>query len=113
MVADQLRGMARRLEALTGRKLDEAKLRASMACADRTLKLMREYAALRAEVTQDTTMTGELCSLIATHCLLGHADGENYVRELIETGQTRAPAGDDAPPSASSSSTPCPTGRIP
>ena len=61
-----------------------------MACADRTLKLMREYAALRAEVTQDTTMTGELCSLIATHCLLGHADGENYVRELIETAR-RAP----------------------
>ena len=89
-VADQLRGMTRRLEALTGRKLDEAKLRASMACADRTLKLMREYAALRAEVTQDTTMTGELCSLIATHCLLGHADGENYVRELIETAR-RAP----------------------
>ena len=89
-VADQLRGMTRRLEALTGRKLDEAKLRKSMACADRTLKLMREYAALRAEVTQDTTMTGELCSLIATHCLLGHADGENYVRELIETAR-RAP----------------------
>ena len=44
----------------------------------------------RAEVTQDTTMTGELCSLIATHCLLGHADGENYVRELIETAR-RAP----------------------
>lgn len=80
-------GMA---ETLTGRKLDEAKLRESMACADRTLKLMREYAALRAEVTQDTTMTGELCSLIATHCLLGHADGENYVRELIETAR-RAP----------------------
>ena len=89
-VADQLRGMTRRLEALTGQKLDEAKLRKSMACADRTLKLMREYAALRAEVTQDTTMTGELCSLIATHCLLGHADGENYVRELIETAR-RAP----------------------
>lgn len=35
-------------------------------------------------------MTGELCSLIATHCLLGHADGENYVRELIETAK-RAP----------------------
>lgn len=33
---------------------------------------------------------GELCSLIATHCLLGHADGENYVRELIETAK-RAP----------------------
>lgn len=32
-------------------------------------------------------MTGELCSLIATHCLLGHADGENYVRELIETAK--------------------------
>ena len=60
-----------------------------MACADRTLKLMREYAALRAEVTQDTTMTGELCSLIATHSF-GHADGENHVRELIETAR-RAP----------------------
>ena len=94
-VADQLRGMTRRLEALTGRKLDEAKLRESMACADRTLKLMREYAALRAEVTQDTTMTGELCSLIATHCLLGHADGENYVRELIETARRAPDAGAD------------------
>ena len=89
-VADQLRELARTLETLTGRKLDEAKLRESMACANRTLALMREYADLRAEVSQDTTMTGELCSLIATHCLLGHADGENYVRELIETAK-RAP----------------------
>ena len=89
-VSDQLRELARTLETLTGRKLDEAKLRESMACANRTLALMREYGDLRAEVSQDTTMTGELCSLIATHCLLGHADGENYVRELIETAK-RAP----------------------
>ena len=51
---------------LTGRKLDEARLRETIACSNRTLSKMRRYARLRAEVTQDTTMTGELCGLIAT-----------------------------------------------
>lgn len=84
-----------------------------MACANRTLALMREYADLRAEVSQDTTMTGELCSLIATHCLLGHADGENYVRELIETAKRAARPGNDAAASAFSSTYLPQPGRIP
>ena len=52
-----------------------------MACANRTLALDAPNTPdLRAEVSQDTTMTGELCGLIATHCLLGRADSERYVR---------------------------------
>ena len=90
-VADQLRALAAKLEELTGRKLDEARLRETIACSNRTLSKMRRYARLRAEVTQDTTMTGELCALIATHCLLGREDSERYVDELIETAE-RAPA---------------------
>ena len=90
-VADQLRVLAAKLEELTGRKLDEARLRETIACSNRTLSKMRRYARLRAEVTQDTTMTGELCGLIATHCLLGREDSERYVDELIETAE-RAPA---------------------
>lgn len=90
-VADQLRALAAKLEELTGRKLDEARLRETIACSNRTLSKMRRYARLRAEVTQDTTMTGELCGLIATHCLLGREDSERYVDELIETAE-RAPA---------------------
>lgn len=96
-VADQLRELARTLETLTGKKLDEVKLRESMACANRTLALMREYADLRAEVSQDTTMTGELCSLIATHCLLGACGWGKLRPRTDRNGQTRAQAGNDAP----------------
>ena len=90
-VAGQLRALAAKLEELTGRKLDEMRLRETIARSNRTLSKMRRYARLRAEVTQDTTMTGELCGLIATHCLLGCEDSERYADELIQTAR-RAPA---------------------
>ena len=67
-VADQLRELARTLETLTGKKLDEGEtarvdgLRQPNAGAH-----ARNTPTSRAEVSQDTTMTGELCSLIATH----------------------------------------------
>lgn len=96
-VADQLRELARTLETLTGRKLDEAKLRESMACANRTLALMREYADLRAEVSQDTTMTGRT---VQPDCdtLPAWACGWGKLRPRTDrNGQTRAQAGNDAP----------------
>ncbi|MGN1014975.1 MAG: 2-hydroxyacyl-CoA dehydratase subunit D [Butyricicoccus sp.] len=86
-VAGQLRTFAAQLQDLSQTKLDEEKLMAAVACSARTLELCRRYWQARANVTQRTTMTGELCSLMANHCMLGRPESERYMQELLNTAR--------------------------
>ncbi len=89
-VADQLREFASMLEDLTHTKLDGQKLRESMARSQRTLEDYRSFLEIRGKVSLPVTMTGELCSLIATHVMLGHPESERYMQGLLK-GARSAP----------------------
>lgn len=91
-VADQLRALTAQLEDLSHRKLDPARLTATVARSRRTLERYRAFLARRGEISLPTTMTGELCSLIANHVMLGRPESERYVQELLEAANA-APTG--------------------
>lgn len=89
-VADQLRAAGRQIEELSGRRLEPDKLRSAVDCSRRTIEKNRAFLACRGHVSLDTTMTGELCSLIATHVMLGRPEGEAYMDRLLDCAR-RAP----------------------
>lgn len=86
-VAGQLRSFTARLEDLCRRKLDPQALRDTVDRSRRTLEVYRAYLARRGRVSLPATMTGELCSLISTHVMLGRPESELYMRELLRQAQ--------------------------
>lgn len=82
-VADQLRAVTAQLEELCHRKLDPQALRETVDRSRRTLEAHRAFLARRGLVSLPTTMTGELCSLIATHVMLGRPESERYMNDLL------------------------------
>jgi benzoyl-CoA reductase/2-hydroxyglutaryl-CoA dehydratase subunit BcrC/BadD/HgdB len=91
-VALQLRALVPQLEELAGKKLDEGRLRETIACSRRTIETYRQYLALRGGVSLNTTMTGELCSMIATHVMLGRPESEEYMQKMLRAAQAAPPA---------------------
>lgn len=91
-VADQLRTLGTQLEDLCHRKLDFQALRETMARSRRTIEAYRTYLAKRGGVTLPVTMTGELCSMIATHVMLGRRESEAYVSQLLRAAEQAPPA---------------------
>jgi hypothetical protein len=57
--------------------------------------MYRTFLANRGQVSLPTTMTGELCSMIATHVMLGRPESETYMKRLLRSTQS-APAADPA-----------------
>lgn len=90
-VADQLRALVPQLEDLCHRKLDSQALRDTMARSQRTIETYRNYLRKRAQVSLPSTMTGEMCSMISTHVMLGRPESEEYVRRLLQAAEA-APA---------------------
>lgn len=93
-VAGQLRTLGVQLEDLCHKKLDPQALRETVARSQRTLETYRAYMERRGAVTLPVTMTGELCSMIATHVMLGRPESEAYARQLLRAAE-RAPALDE------------------
>ncbi len=83
-VAEQLRLLAGQLEDLSGRKLDGQLLRATVARSKRTLEAYQRFLSYRGGKTLPTTMTGEMCSVIANHVMLGSRQGEAYMERLLQ-----------------------------
>ena len=90
-VAQQLRALTPQLEELCHKKLDEQALKSTVARSQRTLELWRDFLKRRGGVSLPTTMTGELCSMIANHVMLGRSESEAYMRQLLQAVQA-APA---------------------
>lgn len=90
-VADQLRALVPQLEELCHRKLDSQALRDTVARSQRTIETYRNYLRKRAQVSLPSTMTGEMCSMISTHVMLGRPESEEYVRRLLQAAEA-APA---------------------
>lgn len=83
-LADQLREMTRFIEAHTGRKMDPARLRETVARGQRTIEYYRTYLALRGERSMPDEMTSEMFAIFATHVLLGTPEAERFARMLAE-----------------------------
>ncbi len=90
-VANQLRALTPQLEELCHRKLDPQALRDTVACSRRTLEAYQAFLSRRGQVSLSTTLTGELCSMIATHVMLGRPESEEYMRRLLQAAEA-APA---------------------
>ena len=90
-VAGQLRQVTAQMEALSGRKLDEDALRSVIARSRRTIQAQRAFLDARGRVSLNTTMTGELCSLIANHVMLGRPEAEDYLTRLLSCAKTAPP----------------------
>lgn len=88
-VADQLRAMTPVLEELCHKKLEQSALRQAVACSRRTIETYRDFLARRGEMSLASTMTGEMCSLVACHVMLGRPESEAYVRELAASARPR------------------------
>lgn len=82
-VADQLRQLGSQLEDYSHRTLDLEILKERIACSKRTLEYYRAFFPRRGDITIPATMTGELCSLVATHVMLGRPEAEYYAKELL------------------------------
>lgn len=91
-VAGQLRAVAAQLEDLCHRKLDPQALSEAVARSQRTLDTYQAFLQRRGEITLPTTMTGELCSMIATHVMLGRPESEAYMSRLLRSAEQAAPA---------------------
>ncbi len=91
-VADQLRAVAAQLEDLCHRKLDPQALREAVARSKRTLDAYQVFLQQRGKITLPTTMTGELCSMIATHVMLGRPESEVYMSRLLRSAEQAAPS---------------------
>lgn len=92
-VAGQLRTLGTQLEDQCHRKLDPLALRETVARSRRTIEAYRAYLAKRGSVTLPVTMTGELCSMIATHVMLGRPESEAYASALLQAAEQAPPAG--------------------
>ncbi|MCD8087572.1 MAG: 2-hydroxyacyl-CoA dehydratase family protein [Oscillospiraceae bacterium] len=88
-VADQLRTLTEQLEDLSHRKLKPEALQDAVACSRRTLEVYQDYLSRRGKITLNSTLTGELCSLIAVHIMLGRPESEKYIRDLAAAGVPR------------------------
>lgn len=86
-VADQLRALTPQLEESCHRKLDAQVLRDTIACSKRTLENFQDYLKQRGQVSLTSTMTGEMCSMIAMHVMLGRPESEQYMLRLLQTAQ--------------------------
>lgn len=95
-VKEQLEACVPALEKATGHCLEPQKLKESMACAKRTLDLYRQFLELRGKISLPATLSGEMCTLIATHVMLGLPEAENYMQDLLETAK-QAPTRSDKP----------------
>lgn len=93
-VKEQLEACVPVLEKATGRRLEPQKLKESMACAKRTLELYRQFLERRGDISLPATLSGEMCTLIATHVMLGLPEAENYMQDLLETAKQAAPRSD-------------------
>ena len=91
-VADQLRSLGTQLEDQCHRKLDPQALREAVGRSRRTIEAYRAYLAKRGGVTLPVTMTGELCSMIATHVMLGRPESEAYASALLQAAEQAPPA---------------------
>nr|WP_325185111.1 2-hydroxyacyl-CoA dehydratase family protein [uncultured Oscillibacter sp.] len=94
-VADQLRALGTQLEERCHRKLDPQALREAVGRSRQTIEAYRAYLARRGGVTLPVTMTGELCSMIATHVMLGRPESADYVSRLLHAAEQapNAPSG--------------------
>lgn len=90
-VADQLRAVTPQLEDLSGRKLNPEALRDAIACSKRTQETYQRFLKKRSSVSLPTTMSSELCTMIADHVMLGRPEGEAYMKELLRAAE-KAPA---------------------
>lgn len=97
-VKDQLEALAVMLENCFGYPLKCDRLVRICVRAKETLTLLREYANVRSEVTLPTTLTSELCLLIATHCLLGTKSAKTYVEEMLALAKKAPVASSSAKP---------------
>lgn len=86
-VADQLRGLSAQMEDLCHRKLDPQALRETMARSRRTLEAYHAFVQKRGGISLPSTMTGELCSMIATHVMLGRSESEAYMGRLLQAAE--------------------------
>ena len=92
-VADQLRALTPQLEELCRRKLDPQALREALVRSQRTIETYRAYLKKRSRVSLPTTMTGKLCSMIATHVMLGRPESQEYMRRLLQAAEAAPAAG--------------------
>lgn len=90
-VAGKLRETAVMLEDLCGRKLDPRILQETVACSQRTLDAYRSFLRKRGSVSLPATMSGELCSIIAAHILLGRPESQRYMQRLVRAAGRAAP----------------------
>lgn len=86
-VADQLRTLGAQLEDQCHRKLESQVLRETVARSRQTIETYRAYLAKRGGVTLPVTMTGELCSMISTHVMLGRPESADYVSRLLRAAE--------------------------
>ncbi len=92
-VADQLRELGRQMEDLCHKKLDPQALKETIACSRRTVETYRAFLERRGAARLPTTMTGEMCSMIANHVMLGRPESEVYMERILRACQA-APAPD-------------------
>lgn len=99
-VAEQLRNMVSSLEEILGHRLEEGRLQEVMRTSVDTVSAVRAFQQMRGGATLPMTTTGELCLVIATHCMLGTPASLRFAQELLAAAKrSRTECGNSVSPS--------------
>ncbi|MCF0144559.1 MAG: 2-hydroxyacyl-CoA dehydratase, partial [Firmicutes bacterium] len=77
-VADQLKDYGSFLEDVTGKRLDEERLKKTLASTERTLKNLERAQQLKKDRYLNNSLRGELFEIFGSHIMLGTSDMETY-----------------------------------
>lgn len=87
-VTEQLKGLAKTAEEVSGKKLDPDRLRDCISLSRRTMRNYRRYLARRPEVHFPEAMTPELLDAINNHLYLGTEEAFEFSRRLLRDIET-------------------------
>lgn len=94
-VADQLRDFGRELEKLTGRRIEENKLREVMEREKRSIENLKKFYSILPEKSMINALTPEMYKIFLSHVLMGTEEAEKYFEMLVEDVENAPERGDE------------------
>ncbi len=88
-VAKQLKNMVKEMERALGVRVCEDALIATCKRSHKTLCNMRDYLKIRSSIDLPTTLSGELCTLIATHIMAGSKAALEFSKNLLSLAERK------------------------
>ncbi len=94
-VADQLRDFGKELEKITGRKIEDSKLKEAMEHEKRSMENLRKFYEILPEKTLINALTPEMFKLFLSHVMMGSKEADRYFEMLVKDTEAAPPRGNE------------------